>query len=558
VRAFAAAVEASPPGALRETVPTYRSVTVHFDPLHPQAGDVEDQLRAAEARMAGVALPSGKLHVIPVHYGGEDGPDLEDVASLHGITPQHVVDLHARREYLVYCVGFSPGFAFLGGLPEDLHTPRLETPRKLVPAGSVGIGGQQTGVYPVATPGGWRLIGRTSFTFFNLAAEPPCPISTGDRVRFEAVDTLPPGENTRMNVPADENGDPVLEVIKPGLFTTVQDLGRWGYQASGVSVAGAMDPLALRLANALVGNAAGQAGLEITLTGPTLRVRKACVLALAGAPMELRLNGRPAAWGLALELKPADELEIGRAARGARAYLGLAGGIEVPLALGSRSTYTRAGFGGLAGRALKAGDVLAAGPAAGLPPRSSAAELPLPTANEVTLRTVLGPQDDHFSPESIERLLREPFRITTDADRMGCRLASQQPLTHRGPAEIPSDGVALGSVQVPPQGQPIVMLADRASVGGYPKIATVVSADVRLLAQCRPGMRVRFQQVSPEEGRQALRELEEQWLTARPAEVGLPVAEVRELLGVMRARGLSAASLDSPEVRLQLTRRSGH
>jgi len=149
VRAFCLAVEAEPPPAMIELVPTYRSVTIMFDPAHEQAPRLEDQLRAAEHRAASIEVRPGPLHVMPVHYGGEDGLDLQDVAGLHGLTPEQVVELHTSREYVVYAIGFTPGFTYLGGLPEELHTPRLGTPRLQVPAGSVGIGGQQTGIYPL-------------------------------------------------------------------------------------------------------------------------------------------------------------------------------------------------------------------------------------------------------------------------------------------------------------------------------------------------------------------------------------------------------------------------
>src|SRR5207249_2643999 len=325
---------------------------------------------------------------------------------------------------------------------------RLGTPRKVVPAGTVGIGGQQTGIYPIPTPGGWRLLGRTNFTLFDVNAEPPCPVQAGDRVTFEPVEELEAGENAHMTSAAPAPGEPALEVLTPGLFTTVQDLGRWGYQASGVSVAGAMDPLALRAANSLVGNEAGAAALEITLLGPSLRALRPCTVALAGAEVEAGINGR------VVDLNAGDELEIGRTLRGARAYLAIAGGIDVPVVLGSRSTYTRAGIGGLEGRALRAGDVLAVGLEASGKRQEARVDFDLPLGDELTVRVVFGPQDDYFSAETIQEFLSIPFRISSDADRMAYRLGGH-PLKHRGPAEIVSDGVVLGSIQVPPHGNPI-------------------------------------------------------------------------------------------------------
>jgi KipI family sensor histidine kinase inhibitor len=544
VRAFAQAVAEAPAEGFLELVPTYRSATVHFDPRRAEPEQIEAQLRQAEARSSSIVLQPGKLHSVPVRYGGNDGPDLDDVARLHGLTAAQTVELHANREYVVYCVGFSPGFAFLGGLPAELHTERLGTPRKVVPAGSVGIGGQQTGVYPVPTPGGWRLLGRTNFTFFDVNAEPPCPVQAGDRIVFQPVDQLEPGENARMAAAAVPEGGPAIEVLKPGLFTTVQDFGRWGYQASGVSVAGAMDSLALGFANRLVGNDSGAAALEITLLGPTLRTLRPVVVALCGARTEARLNGSPAAAGRVFELQAGDELAIGRTTQGARAYLAVAGGIDVPPVLGSRSTYTRGGFGGFQGRALQAGDVLAIGDATLREAYAATPDLALPEGDEVLVRVVLGPQNDYFAAEAIADFLGKPFQISTDADRMGYRLTGHV-VKHLGPAEIVSDGIVLGSVQVPPHGNPIIMLADRPSVGGYPKIATVISADIRLLAQCRPGMRLRFQQVSVPEARQGLLMQEGQ----SPADMPFPVDQVRGLLAAMQRSGVTSALLETDKLR---------
>jgi biotin-dependent carboxylase-like uncharacterized protein len=372
-------------------------------------------------------------------------------------------------------------------------------------------------------------------------------------VLFRPVERLDPGENARMSLPAPPGGEAALEALKPGLFTTVQDLGRRGYQASGVSVAGAMDPLALRLANELVGNAHDGAGLEVTLLGPRLKALRPCTAAVTGAMVELTLNGRPAPLSQALELKAGDELEIGRTTRGARAYLAFGGGVEVPAVLGSCSTYTRAGFGGMQGRALQAGDRLALGSPGGGPTRSSLPQAPLPEDDGASVRVVLGPQDDHFSSETVEDFLDTAFEISSDADRMGYRL-SGHPVKHAGPAEIVSDGVVLGSIQVPPHGNPIVMLADRASMGGYPKIATVISADVRLVAQCRPGMRLRFRRVSPAEGRDALLEQEARFFGAAASAGKLPVEDVRALLAAMQRAGVVEAALDGTGVRLHLRR----
>jgi allophanate hydrolase subunit 2 len=194
---------------------------------------------------------------------------------------------------------------------------------------------------------------------------------------------------------------------------------------------------------------------------------------------------------------------------------------------------------------------LAVGGAAPHEACTGAPDLPLPEGDELDVRVMLGPQDDYFSPETISDFLDTPFQISTDADRMGYRLAGH-PLKHQGPAEVVSDGIVLGSVQVPPHGNPIIMLADRPSVGGYPKIATVITADIRLLAQCRPGMRLRFRQVTVPEARQALLGQDEHFSAVSAFETSFPVHQVRTLLAAMQRAGVNSASLENAALRLHL------
>ncbi|MHB8619894.1 MAG: 5-oxoprolinase subunit C family protein [Chloroflexota bacterium] len=347
------------------------------------------------------------------------------------------------------------------------------------------------------------------------------------------------------------------------MFSTVQDRGRFGYQAFGLTVAGAMDDLSSRLANVAVGNEPGAAVVEMTLLGDTLRARGELVVALAGADAEARINGRPVPFSQPLGLKDGDELTLGRVRRGARCYLAAAGGIAVPEVLGSRATYTRASLGGLDGRALRAGDFLPVGQASNVAGRALRLAPRLPEAGGAEIRVILGPQDDHFSSETLKQFLSATFRVSNEADRMGYRLAGP-PIHHDGPAEIVSDGIALGSIQVPPHGRPIVMMADRQTVGGYPKIATVISADVGLLAQCPPGTAVRFRAIDLEEAWKVLREREA--LLASPiaaaatneptgmAGQGLPVEAVRTLLSELRRTSGRQAAITTAGGTIRLRR----
>ena len=301
-----------------------------------------------------------------------------------------------------------------------------------------------------------------------------------------------------------------LEVLKPGLLTTVQDLGRIGYQKYGVPSSGAMDQTALRVANLLVGNAEGAAGIEATGEGPALRALADSVVAIVGADMEPLIDGRPVEWGVPTVLRSGQVLELGPARRGLRTYLAVAGGIDVPLMLESRSTCLPAAFGGFHGRALRRRDLLAVG-AAGRSLPIKGRRLPQgwigPLGETLAVRVTLGPQDDRFTPEGIHTFLTETYRLTPEIDRMGMRLQGP-PIHHGSGADTISDSIPLGAIQVPADGQPIILLADRQTTGGYAKIAVVLREDVDRLAQATPGQVVRFRQVSLEDAQASLMKYE--------------------------------------------------
>ncbi len=291
----------------------------------------------------------------------------------------------------------------------------------------------------------------------------------------------------------------MIEILDGGFLTTVQDAGRRGWGRFGVPPSGPMDRLAFRAANLLVGNDPNAAGLEIMLAGPVLRATCACLVAVCGAEFELWAGQLPVPMWHAVFVRAGQEFRFGQRRCGARAYLAVSGGIALPTFLGSQATCLSANLGGLESRPLRGGDQLPLAPQgkevaarAGIAwPRSARpAYAPNPT-----LRTVMGPQDDYFSPDSIQTFLNSSYQVTPASDRMGYRLAGP-PIAHQERADIVSDGVVAGSIQVPADRQPIVMMADHQTTGGYPKLATVIQADLPLLAQCLPGDQVRFCAVS--------------------------------------------------------------
>ena len=296
-----------------------------------------------------------------------------------------------------------------------------------------------------------------------------------------------------------------LDVLDPGLHAAVQDLGRPGLQRAGVAEGGALDPRALHEGAALLGQSPGLAALEMTLQGGTFRAVGGPVrVALTGSPCPATVDGRPVGWHSAFTLDPGATLAVGKAEGGVYAYLHLEGGIDVPSVLHSRSTHLRAGFGGLDGRAVRAGDLL---PAAGPASRADVASLdPKPEPAVDHVRVLWGVHAEEFDEAERERFLATTFRVSAKRDRMGVRLdGAEAPFRPARGLTLISDAVVLGDVQVPGDGVPIVLLADRQPTGGYPRIATVITADLPAFAQLPVGAPFRLRAVAPTDAVAALR-----------------------------------------------------
>ncbi|HEX4986197.1 MAG TPA: biotin-dependent carboxyltransferase family protein [Burkholderiales bacterium] len=304
-----------------------------------------------------------------------------------------------------------------------------------------------------------------------------------------------------------------ITVLRPGMLSSVQDRGRFGFQHLGVPVCGAMDAFSHRVANILAGNPEDAATLEVTLRGPRLRFDAEALVALCGARLSPRIGGEPVPEGRPVRVRAGAVLEFGEPVAGCRAYLAVHGGIAVPPVMGSRSTYDIAHMGGLGGRALRAGDVLPAGKAGEMPCPGLAREPGLRThgfaapkwavnqhagqlgRDPQRLRILAGRHWDAFPAASREAFTGSDFRVAADSNRMGCRLEGPD-IGMRPALEILSEAVTFGTIQVPPSGRPIVLMADRQTLGGYPRIAEVAGVDLHLAAQLRPGDRLRFEQVS--------------------------------------------------------------
>ena len=497
--AVAAALARHGPAGLLDAIPGARTLLVLFNPDVLGHAAAEELLLRLEPLAQELEPRTVRLATL---YGGEAGPDLDALARRTGAPAEQLVRLHAGADHRVAFLGFAPGFPYLTGAPRALAVPRLATPRIRVPAGSVAVADGYTGIYPRESPGGWHLIGRIAQRLFDPAASPPSLLLPGDSVVFEPVDEARFGALVRASgTPAlpPRSGTPVLRVIAPGASTTVQGGPRYGSGSFGVPAAGAMDLPSLASANARLGNPPLAAGVEITVTGPELEALGALRVALAGDVEFAPAGPWPRSLG------KGDRLRLGPVKTGLRAYLCVDGGLaQAPP--------------GAPGGPLQKGAVLTLDPSRGYSGDSGTqygtqdsgrkAELrivsPNPDVMPLMIRAIPGPHLQYFSKAGVETFFSSEYVLSPRSDRRGLRLDGPRVELTRS-ADLPPEGVAPGSVQIPGDGLPIVLGPDGPVTGGYPRVASVIGADLPLLAQARPGRRIRFARASLAEALEARR-----------------------------------------------------
>ncbi|WP_019408358.1 5-oxoprolinase/urea amidolyase family protein [Pseudomonas psychrophila] len=487
------ALTADPIAGVEEIVPAARTLMIQFRPstlerqtlVNRIAGQDLSQRREGEHRRV----------EIPVHYNGED---LDEVATLLNISRAEVIQRHTAHDYSVAFCGFAPGFAYLTG-GAGFQVPRRQTPRTRIPAGAVALAGDFSGVYPKASPGGWQIIGVTPLQMWDLNRAEPALLRPGYKVRFTDAGPLPACGLPAPATPArtDATSGTYLEIISPGLHSVLQDMGRPGQTGQGVSRSGALDLGALRSANRAVGNPSDMACVESVLGGLSFICHGNAVIAITGAHTPVTItNASGLQWQASnyqpIELEAGDRVSLGSPKAGLRSYLAIRGGFDVTPVLGSLSTDTLAQLGP---DALAVGDQLGftepvTGTSVSLN-EAPAFELPT-TANIVTLDVVMGPRTDWFTQDAIQRLSSQLWRVTSQSNRVGIRLAGDTPLERSHHQELPSEGTSVGAIQVPASGQPVLFLADHPLTGGYPVIASVASHHLDLAGQIPVNAQIRF------------------------------------------------------------------
>jgi KipI family sensor histidine kinase inhibitor len=459
---------------------------------------VRDALPSIPAERPGAR--SRRVVEIPVAF---DGADLAEIAAAARTGEQGVVEKLAAAELRVAYLGFSPGFPYIVGLPEELtRLGRRKTPRTSVTAGSVGIAAGYLGIYPQASPGGWNLLGRTALAMFDPLVPPYAALRHGDVVRIVPVDSLSAAAASPV-APALAGIDRPrctssrrLVVESPGVLTTLQDRGRRGVGHLGVPRAGPVDPDLMQLANLVAGNAPEAGVLETTVCGPVLRFDSPGHVVVVGA--RFRVDGRELEPGAVVPVDRGGRVDVGESP-GLRGYLAVCGGIRGPALFGSCSSDLLSGLGI---GPLRSGDELGLGDPGH--PRGYAAEI----ERSRTIRVVGIEGPGGSRADVLDDLIRGRFTVETDSNRIGVRLRGCRPLRSAeesidGAGQLGSYGMVEGAVQLPPSGQPIVLLCDHATMGGYPVIATVISADIGTLAQKRPGETLQFELVDHDEARRA-------------------------------------------------------
>lgn len=534
-------IEQFPFGGFIETVPAYNSLAVYYNPAQVKkteetiSASVIDQLKnILQQQPTKVdAIENKTVITIPVCYDEEAGIDLQELSTSLQLSTEEIIQLHTEKTYHVFMIGFTPGFPYMGTVDKQLITNRKTKPRLNVPPGSVAIAGNQTGIYPFATPGGWNIIGRTPLQLFDRNKTNPFLLKAGDEVKFKSItkdefekydasDVLAERNSTNIiNRPtkASHKQKQILTIEQCGFLTTLQDAGRQGALQFGVSKSGAMDVYAARLANTLIGNDEGEALLEITQSPHRFHFLQDAVVAFTGAGLQPQSENSIIQRNQPVFISKGSVIECKQPIAGFRLYMAVTGGFEADKFLDSFSTDLLVKAGGHQGRTLMKHDELGTRrPISPLQKRLATVlkagaiveiNTMLPDYSATMIRILKGVEWDYLQDASKINFTQESFTISPQSSRMGFRLKGEGLSTTQA-CEIISSPVTQGTIQLTASGELIVLMADAQTVGGYPRIANVCAVDLPILAQKKPGDQIHFQLISLQEAEELyLKQLEE-------------------------------------------------
>lgn len=498
-------LNAHPIPGVEEIIPAARTLLIRFRPNVVSTVKLAGNINGRNLNT--LDRTTGKLVEIPVYYTGED---LEEVAEILSITTQEVIQRHTESEYTVAFTGFAPGFAYLVAESDRLHVPRRTTPRARIPAGSVGLAGEFSGISPQATPGGWQIIGITPERMWDLSRSPSSLLQPGFRVRFRDQRKGAAISITKAEIPVAPIEDVLpsqvdkhasLEILTTGIQTLFQDLGRSGQASLGISAAGALDKTALRSANRIAGNPSDNACLEIVQGGLSFISHGNVIIAVTGADCPITVqttSGRKFQVDgyQPIDLSEGDKVTLGTPKAGMRSYLAVRGSFAKQPILSSLSYDTLAHVGP---KPIAIGDILdiltvTQGCAVSMD-ESPAFNMPT-TDDIVTLDIILGPRTDWFTAEALSLLQNQLWQVTPQSNRVGIRLYGDTPLSRLNHKELPSEGTTTGAIQVPASGQPVLFLADHPLTGGYPVIGSVANYHLDLAGQIPVNARIRFNPIT--------------------------------------------------------------
>ncbi len=486
---------------IKDVIPAAKTILVFFDEIETNFQILHKQIGALKI---GASLARNVQEVIvPIRY---DGGDLAQVAELQGLSVADLILKHHQSVWNVTFIGFAPGFAYMSS-PDLPFTdiPRLKVPRKKIPAGSLGLAGKYSGIYPKDSPGGWQLIGTTTEKMWDLERKNPALLLPGMTVHFEDITHQPvtvavAKQITPTPTEVQNSKKPIFKITAPSLQMTIQDEGRFQQTNIGVGTAGAMDVTSMHTANRIVGNPTDSAVIEVLNGGLKAKMQSSAVIAVAGALSNIHVkfaDGQKADFDSyqAIALDEGDEFQIQSPTAGLRNYLAVRGGLDIQPILNSRSFDSLAILGP---EPLKIGDVVYQGQV--IPSNICINEVPnpdLPLLGEtVELDIVMGPRSDWFDSESLDRLCQQSWLVTNESNRVGLRLSGLEPLSRSITHELESEGTCIGALQIPPSGQPVLFMNDHPLTGGYPVIASVAKHHWDLVAQIPAGCTVKFNKIA--------------------------------------------------------------